>query len=100
MVRILGIALLTVLSTTVAAAQELMPANSSAWSGFAPRPESAPGLLASAEGSGYTLQIDGNNVPSVYGGWRTRISGLSGNQPYRFRTRVVATNVASPRESI
>ena len=77
-----------------------MPPNPAAWTGFAPRAESAPGLLASSEGSGYTLQIDGNGMPSVYGGWRTRISSLSGNQHYRFRARVAATNVPSARESI
>lgn len=77
-----------------------MPPSAGGWSGFAPRPESAPGLLASAEGSGYTLQIDGNGVPSVYGGWRTQLQGLSGNQHYRFRARVVASSVPSPREMV
>ena len=95
-----GLAFLLLLGAGGATAQELMPQQANAWTGFAPRPESAPGLLASADGTGYTLQIDGNGVPSVFGGWRTRISGLSGNQHYRFRTRVVATDLASPREAI
>jgi predicted amidohydrolase/regulation of enolase protein 1 (concanavalin A-like superfamily) len=98
--RITAIAFLTLLTTSAAYAQELMPASASAWTGFSPRPQSAPGLLASAEGAGYTLQIDGNGVASVYGGWRTRIQGLSGNQHYRFRSRVVATDVPSAREMV
>jgi predicted amidohydrolase len=83
-----------------ARAQELMPANSSAWSAFAPRPQSAPATLASAGGTGYTLEILGNGGPSVYGGWRTRLQGLSGGAFYRFRARALPTEIGSPRESI
>jgi predicted amidohydrolase/regulation of enolase protein 1 (concanavalin A-like superfamily) len=94
----LCIALLCLLPRAVHA-QELMPQNASAWAGFAARPDSTPALQALA-GTPYALEVFGNGVPSVYGGWRTRISGLSGNAHYRFRTRVLATDVASPRESI
>ena len=76
-----------------------MPGNSSDWTGFSARPDSAAVLRASA-GSPYALEILGNGVPSVYGGWRTRISGLSGNTHYRFRTRARASGIASPREAI
>src|SRR5687768_11624052 len=80
-------------------AQEMMPGNSAAWTGFSARPDSAA-VLQSSAGSPYALEIAGNGVPGVYGGWRTRIAGLSGGGHYRFRTRVLATDVPSPRESI
>jgi len=76
-----------------------MPGSSSDWTGFSARADSAAVLQASA-GSPYALEIFGNGVPSVYGGWRTRISGLSGNAHYRFRTRALATGITSPREAI
>jgi predicted amidohydrolase/regulation of enolase protein 1 (concanavalin A-like superfamily) len=82
-----------------ACAQELMPPSATAWAGFSARPDSAPALQTAA-GSPYALEISGNGVPSVYGGWRTRISGLNSNNHYRFRTRVLATEVPSPRESV
>jgi predicted amidohydrolase/regulation of enolase protein 1 (concanavalin A-like superfamily) len=91
--------MLILLSAASAAAQELMPPASSNWSGFAARPDSAAGLTASA-GSPYTLEVFGNGVPNVYGGWRTRISGLSGNAHYRFRAKAVTTDIPSPRESV
>jgi predicted amidohydrolase/regulation of enolase protein 1 (concanavalin A-like superfamily) len=76
-----------------------MPSAPSAWTPFAARPDSAPAVQAVA-GSPYALEVSGNGVPSVYGGWRTRISGLSGNAYYRFRTRVTASEVPTPREAI
>ena len=82
-----------------ACAQELMPSNPTAWASFAARPDATP-TVQSLSGSPYALEVFGNGVPSVYGGWRTRIAGLSGNAFYRFRTRVQATDVPSPRESI
>ncbi|HET7694711.1 MAG TPA: nitrilase-related carbon-nitrogen hydrolase [Vicinamibacterales bacterium] len=94
----MGVSLLCV-APVAACAQELMPQAATAWSGFAARPDSAPALQTSA-GSPYALEVSGNGVPSVYGGWRTRINGLSGSNHYRFRTRVLATDVPSPRESI
>jgi predicted amidohydrolase/regulation of enolase protein 1 (concanavalin A-like superfamily) len=97
--QILGIAVPILLLSVAARGQELIPVNSGAWSGFSARAESTPGLLVSA-GSPYSLEVLGNGVPSVYGGWRTRIQGLSGGGYYRFRTRVSPTDVASPRESI
>jgi predicted amidohydrolase len=77
-----------------------MPGSASGWSGFAPRPQSAPGLLQSTGQSGYALDILGNGVPNVYGGWRTRIAGLTGNDYYRFRARALPVDIASPRESV
>jgi predicted amidohydrolase/regulation of enolase protein 1 (concanavalin A-like superfamily) len=97
-VPILCLALLC-LAPVAACAQELIPPNASAWSGFSARPDSAPALQTSA-GSPYALEVFGNGVPGVYGGWRTRVSGLSGNNHYRFRARVLATDVPAPRESI
>jgi predicted amidohydrolase/regulation of enolase protein 1 (concanavalin A-like superfamily) len=88
------------LSTTGAHAQEMMPAASGGWTTFAARPAAAPATAAISGGSGYTLEIRGNGVPSVYGGWRTRISGLAGGSYYRFVARVVAAELESPRESI
>ena len=80
-------------------AQELIPSSSSAWTAFSARPNATPVVQTSA-GSPYALEVFGNGVASVYGGWRTRVNGLSGNAHYRFRSRVLATDVASPRESI
>ena len=99
MSRLLCIALLILLPAASAAGQELMPPASSGWSGFSARPDSAAGLLASG-GSPYTLEVLGNGVPNVYGGWRTRIQGLSGSAHYRFRARAVVTDIALPRESV
>src|SRR5436309_2719468 len=95
----LGIAMLSLVPAVPGCAQELMPASSSGWSGFAARPDSSPALLTSA-GSPYALEIIGNGVASVYGGWKTRIQGLSGGGYYRFRARVSATEVALPREAV
>ncbi|PYR76424.1 MAG: hypothetical protein DMF86_12185, partial [Acidobacteria bacterium] len=94
----LGIAMLSLVPAVPGCAQELMP-GSSGWSGFAARPDSSPALLTSA-GSPYALEIIGNGVASVYGGWKTRIQGLSGGGYYRFRARVSATEVALPREAV
>ena len=59
-----------------------------------------PAVFASGSGPDYTLEIQGNSVPNVYGGWRTRIAGLSGGAYYRFRGRAVALDIASLRQSI
>jgi predicted amidohydrolase len=85
---------------SMAEAQELMPATASGWSGFAPRAVAAPGRDVSQGASGYALNIYGNGVPSVYGGWTTRIQGLVGGNYYRFRTRAVPTDIVSLRESV
>lgn len=98
--RILSIPFLILLHAVAADAQELMPASSAAWASFAARAASTPGFLASSGGSGYALEIHGNNVPNVYGGWRTRLNGLTGGTYYRFRARAVARDIASPRESV
>lgn len=79
-------------------AQELIPATSGAWTTFAARPASAP--VAVSSGTPYTLEIRGNGTREVYGGWRTRVAGLTGGQYYRFRARAVTSAVASPRESV
>ena len=76
-----------------------MPDSGTAWTGFSARPDSAA-VLQTSPGSPYALEIFGNGVPSVYGGWRTRIGELSGGTHYRFRTRALATGIPSPRESI
>jgi predicted amidohydrolase len=92
--------MLTLLAAS-AGAQELMPASSTAWSAFSPRAETSPGLIASPGGTApYSLEILGNGVPNVYGGWRTRIQGLSGGTDYRFRARALPTGIPSPRESV
>ena len=83
-----------------AIAQELMPASASGWTAFTPRPETAPSVTASAGGSGYTLNIAGNGVPNVYGGWRTRIQGVRGDRYYRFNARTLAADIVSIRESV
>src|SRR5438105_6270191 len=82
-----------------ASAQQLMPPTAAGWSSFSARPATAPAVVTSA-GSPYSLEIFGNGVPNVYGGWRARLQPLSGGQPYRFHARVTATGIASPRDSI
>jgi hypothetical protein len=79
-----GIVILLLLPGAPANAQELMPASSSGWTTFAPRTQTAPVSNASTGGSGYVLNIYGNGVTNVYGGWRTRIQGLQGGGYYRF----------------
>ena len=93
-------AVLGSLPAVTVGAQELMPTSTSGWSGFSPRPESAPGLVASTTASGYALEVSGSGVPNVYGGWRTRIQGLGGGAYYRFRARALPVDVGSPRESM
>ena len=78
-----------------------MPPTAGGWSGFAPRPESAPAVTVSQGGSGgYSLNVYGNGVGQVYGGWRTRIQGLRGGDYYRFRARALPVEIASLRESV
>lgn len=77
-----------------------MPSQAAAWSGFSPRVETTPGLVASPGTSGYSLEIRGNGVPNVYGGWRTRLQGLVGGNYYRFRARALPVSITSPRESV
>ena len=96
----LTVLIFVALSTGSARAQELMPPTASGWSGFAPRASSAPGRDTSLGTSGYALNIYGNNVASVYGGWTTRIQGLIGSNYYRFRTRALPIDIVSLRESV
>src|SRR5689334_14724748 len=79
--------------------QELMPAGSAAWTSFAARPDTTPAVLA-ATGSPYALEVSGNGLPNVYGGWRTRLVGLSSGQYYRFRSKALVQDIASPRQSV
>jgi predicted amidohydrolase len=76
-----------------ASAEELMPASAAAWSAFAPRPQSAPGVSASTGDTGYALHVNGLGAPSVYGGWTTRIRGLQGGAFYRFRARALPVDI-------
>jgi predicted amidohydrolase/regulation of enolase protein 1 (concanavalin A-like superfamily) len=97
---VLAIVILNLAPGASTDAQELMPSTPAAWTGFSARPESAPGLLASGGEGSYALEVYGNGVPSVYGGWRTRIEGLTGGQQYRFRARALAVDMPSVRESV
>jgi predicted amidohydrolase len=102
--RLIHIALSAFLLFTVSAvpvaAQELMPPTASGWSGFAPRPQSAPGRDVSQGTSGYALNIYGNGVQNVYGGWTTRIQPLQGGGSYRFRARAIPSDIVALRESV
>lgn len=79
---------------------EMMPSSASGWTPFAPRQQTAPGTSVWQHQTGYVLNIGGNGVENVYGGWRTRITGLEGGQHYRFHARAQAQQVASLRETI
>jgi predicted amidohydrolase len=92
--------LLIAFSRTSAHAQELMPPSASAWSGLAPRAETAPARDISQSASGYALNIYGNGVRNVYGGWTTRIQGLQGGNFYRLKARAVPFDIVSLRESV
>ena len=98
--RVLVTLVLCTLLSVTAAAQELMPSSTAGWSGFSPRIETTPGLVASPGSSGYSLEVRGNSVPNVYGGWRTVIQGLAGGNHYRFRARALPSNLTSPREFV
>jgi predicted amidohydrolase len=98
--RLLLAACVTLMPQGLVSAQELIPPSPAGWTAFAPRTESAPAVNASPSGSGYTLNVAGNNVQGVYGGWRTRIQGLHGGNHYRFRARALPTNIASIREAV
>ena len=90
---------LSILFTTPAGAQEMMP-TASGWSSFAPRSQTAPVANVTQGSTGYALNVYGNGVPNVYGGWRTRIQGLQGGNYYRFRARALPVDIASSRESV
>jgi predicted amidohydrolase len=83
-----------------AAGQELMPPTAQGWAALAPRVQTAPAVNSSAGSGGYSLNIFGNGVMNVYGGWTTRIQGLHGGAYYRFRARALPVDIASPRESL
>ena len=93
------VAFVTLLAAPVRA-QELMPPSASGWTSFAPRPQTAPVSNVSQGGAGYALNVYGNGVTNVYGGWRTRIQGLQGGGYYRFRARALPVDIASNRESV
>ncbi len=95
-----AILLLVVGSVSSAGAQELMPPTAAGWSGFAARAQSAPGVDVSQGTSGYSLNIYGNGVSSVYGGWTTHIQGLASGGYYRFRARALPFDIVSLRESV
>lgn len=92
--------LLIVLTAAAARAQELMPSTAAGWSGFAARTESAPSVDVSHGASGYALNIYGNGVAAVYGGWTTRVQGLASGGHYRFRARALPFDIVSLRESV
>lgn len=87
-------------STLPVGAQEMMPPTAGGWTAWAPRAESAPARDVTQTSSGYALNIYGNQVPNVYGGWRARIQGVQGDRFYRFRARAVPLDIASLRESV
>lgn len=89
------IAALLVASTAVHA-QELIPADSAAWSSFAPRAQNAP----VAERVGPALKLASGDKPFVYGGWRCRVEGLEAGAFYRFRARAITKGITRPRESV
>src|SRR5687768_8775877 len=91
---------LSLVLATPVPAQELMPAAAGAWSAFAPRPQTAPVVDASTTETGYALHVDGGGAAGVYGGWTTRITGLTGRAFYRFRARALPVGIDSLREGV
>jgi predicted amidohydrolase len=98
-VRVGTTGIFVLLFAASAVAQELIPTSSAAWSAFSARGETTPAMTVSS-GSPYTLEVSGNGVSNVYGGWHTRLQGLSGSQFYRFRATVRAQSIPSIRESV
>ncbi|RPJ64313.1 MAG: carbon-nitrogen hydrolase family protein, partial [Acidobacteria bacterium] len=87
-------------SVLPAAAQEMMPPAASGWAAWAPRAATAPATDVTQLSNGYALNVYGNQVPNVYGGWRTRIQGLQGGRYYRFTARAVPVGIVSLREAV
>ena len=80
--------------------QEMMPPDPVGWQAFAARAGTAPQVATSTGADGYALQITGGGLPQVYGGWRTRIAGITGGTTYRLSGRVLPAAIASLRESV
>lgn len=85
-----------------AAAQELIPANVSAWQKFAPREQTAPraDAVPSSLPNGYRLSLASGGKRFVYGGWRCRLEGIEAGSWYRFRGRALPREIATLRESV
>ena len=78
----------------------LMPATASGWSPFSARPQSAPALTTSSGSSGYILDVAGQGVASVYGGFTAHINRLQGSAWYRFQAHAVPHGIDSLRKSV
>jgi predicted amidohydrolase len=89
---------ITVNSGSVTA--ELMPPTASGWTAFSARSATAPATSTGSGTDGYVLNVAGTGFPWVYGGYRTRISGIAGGGYYRFSARALPADVASLRESV
>ena len=78
-----------------AASDELIRADGSCWTRFAPRVENgAAGEMRKSE-NGYTLTLSSRGKPHSYGGWRCRVDGLEGERYYRLRARVKTQGFSS-----
>lgn len=73
------------------------------WSTFTPRDEIAPRFSVDSKGGrtgAGALRIDSGGKVAAFGGWRTQISGLTGNRAYRFSAWYRAENIPNERRSL
>jgi predicted amidohydrolase len=87
LLQLTAAATLVAAASSVASAEELVPADGTCWKPFAPRAQNAPrGDVRRHEG-GYTLTSVSAGKRHVYGGWRCRIEGIEPGGHYRVRAR-------------
>ena len=78
----------------------LLPRAATGWTAFAPRSQSTPATSVANGTDGYVLNISGNQVPNVYGGWVSHATGLQGGAWYRFNARARPLRIGSVREAV
>ena len=103
LLQLTAAATLVAAASSLASAEELIPADGSCWKLFAPRSQNAPTGEVRASDRGYILTAASGGKPHVYGGWRCRIDGIEPGAHYRLRARFVPRGfgaAASLREAV
>lgn len=85
------------------ASDELIPADGSCWTQFAPRASNAPAGQLRKKDAGYTLTLTSGGKRYGYGGWRCRLAQIQPEHHYRVRAQFVPSglqNSTALRESV
>ena len=85
------------------ASDELIPADGTCWTRFAPRASNAPSGELRKQDTGYTLTLTSGGKRYGYGGWRCRLVQIQPERYYRVRAQFVPSGLqdsAALRESV